>query len=430
VDLLYRHSWEIAWILLKNEGLKDQTRDVLKELLPITRSFLDGTEITFTPERMAEVTLLLDEFEKKASPSLRNALDEVRGDLRDLGYLEDSYEDDDTFVNASVVVVNDDPQSHNFHDAGDQDWVKLYGLEGYPYTVKTTDLGANCDTVLHLYDEDGLSLLKGPVDDQRYGEDEILSWSCENDGVYYVMAKQYDSSDYGEATDYDLVVFTPLGPLTGVITGIVTDSGTGIHIDEAIVTSDIGGAAITMAGYYVMITPAGICTVTASMNGYQPASRSNIVVEDGGETTADFSLERMTGNTCPAALALNNDESRLSILRDFRDKVLNRKLPSLRASELYYKHSLELASIFRRDAKSREETAHLLRELMPEIQSVIEGGTMTVTKNQLDNILTLMRRVASQAHPDLKEALDELIWELGSGQFVELEGVGINIPVN
>lgn len=41
----------------------------------------------------------------------------------------DSYEVDDTFNQANVIVLNNDPpQQHNFHDARDQDWVKLYGI--------------------------------------------------------------------------------------------------------------------------------------------------------------------------------------------------------------------------------------------------------------------------------------------------------------
>ena len=103
----------------------------------------------------------------------------------------DTYEEDDTFSQANVIVLNDEPQHHNFHDAGDEDWVKFYGIDGEQYTIKVTDLRVNCDAVIELYDENGTTLLD-LADDSKEGDNETLDWIRSENSVYYVKIRHYD----------------------------------------------------------------------------------------------------------------------------------------------------------------------------------------------------------------------------------------------
>ena len=98
----------------------------------------------------------------------------------------DIYEEDDTLYLAHIIVLNDaTSQEHSFHDMGDSDWVKFFGLEGEEYTVAVKDAGADCDAVIELYDEN-VQLLAGPVNQTNAGGDEELTWTCPGDGIYYV----------------------------------------------------------------------------------------------------------------------------------------------------------------------------------------------------------------------------------------------------
>jgi len=76
----------------------------------------------------------------------------------------------------------------------------------------------------------------------------------------------------------------------GVVTGMVTDGKTGTGITGGALSTDTGGIALSLDGAYVMVLPAGVCTVTASMDGYQSCSRSGVVVTAGGDATVDLSL--------------------------------------------------------------------------------------------------------------------------------------------
>ena len=98
----------------------------------------------------------------------------------------DIYEKDDTLYQAHIIVLNDaTSQEHNFHDVGDSDWVKFFGLEGEEYSIAVKDAGADCDAMIELYDEN-VKLLAGPVNQTGAGGNEVLTWTCPGDGIYYV----------------------------------------------------------------------------------------------------------------------------------------------------------------------------------------------------------------------------------------------------
>ncbi len=93
----------------------------------------------------------------------------------------------------------------------------------------------------------------------------------------------------GQTTNLNFTL-TPL-PTNGNIAGIVSDVSTGNPIEGANVTTN-GYFDITDANghYNISSVPAGTYTVTASKDGYESASRTNIVLAAGQTTTADFQL--------------------------------------------------------------------------------------------------------------------------------------------
>ena len=110
----------------------------------------------------------------------------------------DAYETDDVPALAGVILVNDQegPQSRNFHDAGDADWVMFHGIAGKVYEITAFDQQSSCNVVLQLYDTDGTTLLE-EQDGLIAGEDELISWTCPADGIYYVKVAGYESSQTG-----------------------------------------------------------------------------------------------------------------------------------------------------------------------------------------------------------------------------------------
>lgn len=76
----------------------------------------------------------------------------------------------------------------------------------------------------------------------------------------------------------------------GIVSGTVTDADTLGKLTGVLVTTDTGGVALSVDGYYVMIVTAGVFTVTASSFGYSAESAANVTVNAGATASVDFSL--------------------------------------------------------------------------------------------------------------------------------------------
>ena len=143
---------------------------------------------------------------------------------------------------ANVIALNDKAtQSHNFHDAGDQDWAKLYGLYGVHYYISTENLPSSCgDAIIELYDTDGTSKLEIQEGD-CLNDVNGYSWSCPQNGIYYVkLRNRY--GDYGEKTQYNLKVAWTFfaGPALGqgFVGGLIRDASIKEPIEGAVVVGN------------------------------------------------------------------------------------------------------------------------------------------------------------------------------------------------
>ncbi len=211
----------------------------------------------------------------------------------------DSYEDDDTFSKANAILLNDpNSQLHNIHDAGDDDWIKFYGLAGETYSIEAYNLGDNCDAVIELYASDGTTLLDYQDTIGDPNADELLEWSCNQDDIYYAKIKHYDPAVFGDGTEYDLKAYRSIAPLTGFVTGKVTDGVSGQAIADVKIRTDQGASALSITdGSYVMVHPAGTTTVSAQVAGYDAKSYPAVSVNEGGITTRNIFLAPIQTDT-------------------------------------------------------------------------------------------------------------------------------------
>ncbi len=212
----------------------------------------------------------------------------------------DEYEEDDSYTQARVIILNNtEDQHHNFHTAGDEDWVKFYALSGETYSINVDNLGPNCDIVLQFYDTDGTTLLDSmdTIGDPQASE--LIEWTCSKDGIYYAKAEQYDPAAFGENTEYDFRVYNPIGPFFGFVQGFILDASSGLPIGNAVIKTDNRLTALSSPenGYYVMIHRAGDFTLTINAPEYQSYSEAITVQE-----------QAITDRT----IYLNQDNSRLN----------------------------------------------------------------------------------------------------------------------
>ena len=82
VDILYKNSFEIASLLLKDEDLRMHTAVVIKQLLPELVFLLNNKEAMMSSRMISSIDTLLDEFEAKASPGVDITIKGVKKEFR------------------------------------------------------------------------------------------------------------------------------------------------------------------------------------------------------------------------------------------------------------------------------------------------------------------------------------------------------------
>ncbi|MDM8524808.1 hypothetical protein QUF80_15680 [Desulfococcaceae bacterium HSG8] len=140
----------------------------------------------------------------------------------------DAYEEDDSFDQAGVILVNDENlQCHNFNDEGDEDWVKFYGISGMHYKIRVKK---TYPVYIGIYDTEGYILDNIMMNNDV--EYEYFIWECREDDVYYVRVMSEDPYLWGEYTAYEIDIVMPIY-LPDKIEGKVTDTVTGEPVKEA-----------------------------------------------------------------------------------------------------------------------------------------------------------------------------------------------------
>lgn len=119
---------------------------------------------------------------------------------------QDAWEDDNSFENAKMYTGY---QKHTFHQGDQQDWVKFTVNPvdvGKPYYLMTTNLGTTMDTILILYESDGITEIARD-DNSGGGFASQIYWIPDKSGQFYIRVKQGELGGRENcASSYDLFI--------------------------------------------------------------------------------------------------------------------------------------------------------------------------------------------------------------------------------
>jgi hypothetical protein len=122
----------------------------------------------------------------------------------------DEYEVDDTCATARVIATDGTVQTHNFHDEGDDDWVRFETQANKSYVITVGNVGARVNAVVMLHNQCDAAPLAS--EGNAFGPTVQLEWNCTVAGWYYLRVLQSDPAVYGEGTNYDLSVAVDVQP--------------------------------------------------------------------------------------------------------------------------------------------------------------------------------------------------------------------------
>ena len=231
--------------------------------------------------------------------------------------IPDQYEIDDTYDQANVIVLNNPaPQIHTFHQTGDADWVKFYGINGFTYRIKAANPTIITDPEIAIYSSSNLVTPLVSSNTAGLGTTEFLNWNCPSSGMYYVRLANRTTSS-GANVRYQLSVWDPtVFSLPGYVTGSVTSGGEGVG--GAVLVASGGSAVSQSNGSYLMSLEAGSHGVSVSKSGYQSAFFSVSVVS-GGSTHKNVALTSY--NTPPTIGGTPPDTVHTNVLYFFAPTV-------------------------------------------------------------------------------------------------------------
>ncbi|MFC1976392.1 peptidoglycan DD-metalloendopeptidase family protein, partial [Chloroflexota bacterium] len=116
----------------------------------------------------------------------------------------DYLELNDDFYTASPMPLPDSPIDVLFDIFTDEDWFWLDATGGFTYTLQTANLAAGVDTIIEIYDIDGITSLASD-DNSGDGLASMLEWVAPQDGTYYVRVGQAPGSTFGCNASYELM---------------------------------------------------------------------------------------------------------------------------------------------------------------------------------------------------------------------------------
>jgi hypothetical protein len=125
----------------------------------------------------------------------------------------DVYEPDNTMDEAELITVGTE-QAHTFHGAcgGDVDWVKFDATTGTTYTIQTSGLSGDNDTVLRLYDA-SMEEIASDDDDPAYPPASRIDWTATSGGTYFVEVVHFNRfAGGGDDLSYSLKVAIAADP--------------------------------------------------------------------------------------------------------------------------------------------------------------------------------------------------------------------------
>ena len=114
----------------------------------------------------------------------------------------DPYEPDNDWLHSNLIIPGT-PQAHNFHTAGDVDYVQFVVAQPITYTIWTTrTFGFDVNTTLTLYDTYGITLEYNINDPNNPPFSRITRYFTASGETYFVKAAHFNPDAGGCGPDY------------------------------------------------------------------------------------------------------------------------------------------------------------------------------------------------------------------------------------
>jgi hypothetical protein len=129
---------------------------------------------------------------------------------------------------------------------------------------------------------------------------------------------------------------------------------------------------------------------------------------------------------CPVGTVLNNDETKLDVLRATRDTRMARTALGRSLIKLYYKNSLEITSLLLADEKLLSYVAPVVDEIAEKALALNNGEKVSIDHALIEDILVVADLINEKASPELQSAIKRVRKQIKSGYIFMSLGFTVN----
>jgi hypothetical protein len=129
---------------------------------------------------------------------------------------------------------------------------------------------------------------------------------------------------------------------------------------------------------------------------------------------------------CPSAVVLDNDESKLAVLREMRDVRIAGSCMGTTLIDLYYEHAEEVSEILRDDQDLKMMAATVVGEIVEKAAALNNNEEVSINQELVGSILSLTDKINANASPDLKKAIQRVKREIKKGALFEQLGITLS----
>jgi len=129
---------------------------------------------------------------------------------------------------------------------------------------------------------------------------------------------------------------------------------------------------------------------------------------------------------CPLRTALNNNETKLGVLRETRDLRMARTALGRSLIKLYYKHSLEITSILLSDEELLSIVTPVVNEIVEKAVAFNNHEKVSVDNALIEDISAAADLINEKASPELKTAIKRVKKQIKTGYIFRNFGITVN----
>lgn len=177
-------------------------------------------------------------------------------------------------------------------------------------------------------------------------------------------------------------------------------------------------------------TPAGTYYLGVEYNSTTDGNSSNndtdtwdaVMIEVTSDDCAARTLQSLPGELLKEIDALTEGLGALALMRSYRDEIMKQSPVGTQYVDLYYVHTGEISQLLLSDRELAYASAALMTRLTPKFEAILSGQPASLSDSDNALIEALINRVASQASPELNEALERFRADLAAGKLDNLLG--------